>query len=334
MKPLATTKSRAALPLLASMLALSGVARAQTSPVDEHLRRGVDLRRAGRDDESVREFEAAYALSREARTAALLGLVRQALGRWLDADRLLREALATPDDPWVTRNRASLDAALEVVSRHVGRLLVRGNVEGAEVRVDDALVATLPMTEPARVLAGTVSLEVRAPGYETASRRFVVDPSLLVQEFVELRPAAVVAPPPVIVAPVAPPPPAVVAPASPPLEASSRWPARRVWATASLATGGAALALAGVAAAIREDAAVRYNSGGCPPLLTRSVGACADLSSQATAWETTAWIALPVGTALVATGVVLWLLPTRAAPSATRCAPTFSEPGLSCATTF
>jgi hypothetical protein len=334
MKPSVTMKSRAAVWVIAALLTHAGLAHAQTSPVDEHLRRGVDLRRAGRDDESVREFEAAYALSREARTAAQLGLVRQALGRWLDADRLLREALATPDDPWVTRNRASLDAAFEVVNRHVGRLLVRGNVEGAEVRVDDALVATLPMTDPARVLAGTVSLEVRASGYETVSRRFVVDPSLLVQEFVELRPAVIAPPPPVIAAPS----PVLIAPSpvivAPPLDAPSRWPARRVWATASLATGGAALVLAGVAAALREDAAVRYNSGGCPPLLTRSVGACADLASQATAWETTAWIALPVGTALAATGVVLWLLPTRATPSATRCAPSFTEPGLSCATTF
>ena len=60
-------------PVVASLLALLCVAptvSAQTDPVEDHLRRGVDLRRMGREAEARAEFEAAYAQRREPRTAA------------------------------------------------------------------------------------------------------------------------------------------------------------------------------------------------------------------------------------------------------------------------
>ncbi len=169
---------------LFALLALSSVASAQTTLFEDHLRRGVELRRAGHDLESIAEFEAAHALSPEPRASAQLGLAYQAVGRWLDAERLLHVALAASDDAWVTRNRAALDRALAVVAGHVGRLHVSGDVIGAEVRVDGAVIATLPMSEPAPVLAGTINLEVTAPGREPVSRRFTVEPGALVRESV------------------------------------------------------------------------------------------------------------------------------------------------------
>jgi hypothetical protein len=320
----------------------SNVAQTVTSEsVEGHLRRGVELRRAGRDDEAVAEFVEAHRLAPGPRTAAQLGLARQATGAWLDADRLLRESLASPDDPWVTRNRAALESMLAVTATHLGTLDVRANVPGARVRLDGAAVATLPLQEPLRVLSGVVSLEVSAPGHVTVSRRFVIDPGATVRESVELRPEApggsvAVAP---VVAPVAAP---VVAPAVPVVHASRRAPEGDLplrpwwgrWAWAPTSAGGAALALAGVALALREDTAVRYNSARCPPPPPPSPGACADLAGAAGTWETVAWTAGVTGAALVAVGVVMFALPTRGGRrgSALSCAP--AGAGVLCALRF
>jgi tetratricopeptide (TPR) repeat protein len=329
-------KVRLSLPLLALTVALPSLAAAQPAPFEEHLRRGVELRRAGRDLESIAEFEAAHRLSPEPRTSAQLGLACQAVGRWLDADRLLREALAAPDDAWVTRNRAALDRALAVVAGHVGRLEVSGDVPGAEVRVDGSLVATLPMAAPAPVLAGLVTLDVTAPGHEPVSRRFTVEPGALVRESVTLRPAA-----PTVVTPpvVTPPTPLIVAPpVVPPPVPPSRSTARLAWGIASLAGGAVALGLGGLALGLRDDAADRYNthSPGCPAPGTAAEGTdCADLESTERAWRTTAWVAFPVGAALVTTGALLLLLPPRREGRAgVQCAPVVAGAGLACAGRF
>lgn len=325
------------LPTLLGAWLLSATASAQPVAVDEHLRRGVDLRRAGRDDEAVGEFAEAYRLAPGPRTAAQLALARQALGAWLDADRLLREALSAPSDPWVARNRAALDAALAVVGHHLGSLEVRANVEGADLRVDGRAVARLPMTRPVPVLAGAISVEVAAPGYETASRRFIVDPGALVRESVELRPEAS-APepsPPAPVAPIALGPPAV-APSSvaqvAPVRALAPRPWWRRWAWAPAALGGATLAFAAVAFGLREDAAVQYNHQ-CPPAPPTD-GPCIDVASRAGTWETAAWASTAVGGALLATGLTLLALPepSRGNAAVLRCAP--AGAGVTCALRF
>lgn len=337
---------RASVVFAACALATAS-ARAQPSgaaapdAVEGHLRRGVELRRAGHDDEALAEFVEAHRLAPGPRTCAQLGLARQAVGDWLDADRLLRESLASPDDPWVSRNRASLEAVLAVTATHVGTLDVRANVPGAEVRLDGVTVATLPAREPLRVLAGMVSMEVSAPGHVTVLRRFVVDPGASVRESVELRPEA---PPPA--PPVAPPAPVVVVPAPappPPVRAprpAVRAPARpwwRRWAWAPTAVGGAALGLAGVAVALREDAAVRYNAADnrCPPApMPPSPGVCAGIADTAATWEAVAWSAGVAGAALLATGVTMFALPTggRRGGVSFGCAPT--GPGVDCTLRF
>jgi hypothetical protein len=65
-----------------------------------------------------------------------------------------------------------LDNALQTIRGHLASLTVSSNVEhGAELWVNGQRVAALPMREPVHVEAGTVSIEVRANGYNTAHRR-------------------------------------------------------------------------------------------------------------------------------------------------------------------
>jgi len=135
------------------------------------VRRGIELRR-GRDDEAAaREFERAYKLYASPRAAGQLGLSKQALGLWEEAERFVAEALrAAGSDPWVKKYRGVLDEALGTIQKHLGRIEVIGDPEGAEVAMNGRRVGKLPLGEPVRVSEGGVDIDVRAPGYSPGQR--------------------------------------------------------------------------------------------------------------------------------------------------------------------
>lgn len=114
------------------------------------LRRGVELRRQGDDAAALAAFTAAYAALPDARAAAQLATTHQALGHWVEADRLLGEALAAASDPWIVRGtRAALAAAAAEIARHLGTLDVVGETVGAEALLDGRVVGRLPARGPA-----------------------------------------------------------------------------------------------------------------------------------------------------------------------------------------
>jgi len=168
-----------------AMMLWAGAASGQDA-VDALVHQGVGLRQAGRDEEAVAVFVRAVAARREGRTLAQLSQAEQALGRWVDADAHLREALGYTDEAWIVRNRSALESALAVIDGRVGSLVVRGGPPGATVHVDGRRVATLPMETPARVRAGRVAVEVSAPGHVTVQRSLEVEPRAIAREEVWL----------------------------------------------------------------------------------------------------------------------------------------------------
>lgn len=238
--------------VLAAALVMAGrAAGAQAvgeGEVDALVRHGVELRQRGDDAGALAELQRAHTRSEEPRVLAQLALAEQAMGRWLDADRHLRAALRSDADPWIVRNRTALHQAEEQLNAHLGRLRVAGAVEGAEVFANDERVATLPMAEPARVVAGTNVIEVRATGYVTMTRRVQVEPGQESREtFAFVREAPSVAP--VSALRLAP-----AAPSGEP-EVARGGGAQRAFAWASLATGAAGVGL-GVFALMRRDGLV------------------------------------------------------------------------------
>ena len=156
-------------PAAAFALTLGLLARgalAQTDAAGAALREGVELRARGQDEAALAAFRRSWEIAPGPRARAQMALAEQALGRWIQAEQHLQEALVAEADPWIRRHRAALRAALEVIGEHLGGLDVRGGVPGAEVRVEGRARGTLPLVLPLRVPVGTVVLEVRAPGQE------------------------------------------------------------------------------------------------------------------------------------------------------------------------
>jgi len=170
---------------------LGGAARAHAADgggggEEEALRRGFELREKGSDEAALAEFQRAYDLKKGARARAQMALAEQALGRWIDAEAHLTEALQQTRDPWIARNRPLLEQALGEIRQHVGSLELSGGTPGAEVRVNGRVAGKMPLDGPLRVEAGSVSLEVRAAGYLPVVRTINVPANGLAREPITL----------------------------------------------------------------------------------------------------------------------------------------------------
>lgn len=146
--------------------------------------------RAGRHEEALALFRRAHATCGGVRALARAALTEAALGRWLDADRHLREALEHADDPWIVQNRAALEVEARRIDEHVGVLLVTGAGPEGEVLLDAQPAGAWPMREPTRVLAGLVTVTVRVVGFRSVERTVRVAPSVITREEVTLAPEA------------------------------------------------------------------------------------------------------------------------------------------------
>ena len=161
------------------------------------IRQGVELRGQKKDERALPLFEKAYQLSRSPRTAGQLGLVEMALGYFVDAEKYLGEAVASPDHPWVAKNLATLKAQLATAKTQIGDLYIVGEPAGAEVLVNGKPVGKLPLSSPIRLDKGRADVQVRAAGYVASTDSVVMvggkreDRSYRLQ-----REAVAVAPPP------------------------------------------------------------------------------------------------------------------------------------------
>jgi hypothetical protein len=108
-------------------------------------------------------------MSRTPKAVAQVGLAEQALGRWEDADVHLAEALRATNDPWISKNRKTLEDAMTVIKQHVARVEVVAEPAGADILVNGKKVGTAPLPGAVRVSAGEVTVEARSAGYMTAS---------------------------------------------------------------------------------------------------------------------------------------------------------------------
>jgi len=148
--------------------------RADATQDEVLLRRGVELRRQGRDEEALEIFRSAFRLRATPRAQAQMGLAEQALGHWVDADADIAAAVRAREDPWIARNMNTLLAAHGKVLQHLGQLQVLGSPAGATIQIDDRNVGALPMKAPVHVPLGEVVISVSAPGHLSITRRTTI----------------------------------------------------------------------------------------------------------------------------------------------------------------
>jgi hypothetical protein len=238
--------------------------------VDTLLRQGVALRKERKDREAFELFQRAVDLQKTPRALAQLGLCEQALGLWPKAESHIKEALDAAGDPWITKNRSTLEESVRAIDAHLGSLEIWGDPADAEVLFNGRPVGALPATGAVRVEIGQVTVTVRAKGYADTIRTIDVKGGDSLRENVTLVAAA----PAPIMPPVAPAPtageqtPSLVAqPGATADEASARPVYARWWFWTSIG----AVAAGGVVAAI---------------LLSRGQSSSCDANVKCTTWGT------------------------------------------------
>ena len=259
----------ATLLVLGALATVSSRAHAQGSATGDPevlIQQGLELREKGDDGAALVQFRRAYDLVKSGRALAQVALAEQALGRWVDAEAHLTEAIGRADDAWIARQKTLLEQALGEIQNHLGSLEITGGRPGAEVLVNGQTAGRMPLAKPLRVPAGSVALELRATGYLPVQRTVIVAARTLARE-------------PVILVPVAgslsePPPqqgarpltgiPAIGSPEEPVRAGSgSAWGWRRTTGWVLIAAGAAGIGTGVGFHIARESRAKAFNRDGC-----------------------------------------------------------------------
>jgi hypothetical protein len=200
------------------------------------IREGVQLRGQDQTARALPLFEKAYRISRTPRAAGQLGLCELELGHYAEAELHLAEALATPNHPWIAKNRSTLKRQLDVARANVGELALTVSPSTAEVLLDQKPSDKALRGGPIHLKKGPVDVEVRAPGYRPVRETIVIAAG----KREERTYALVLEPPPLATVPAAESGPSVaLATGEPPSPSGHQSAPLRI---AAWATGGGALA--------------------------------------------------------------------------------------------
>ena len=254
---------------------------------DALIAKGLELRRQEKQIDALDLFQRAHAIAPSSRTLGQMGLVEASLQRWAAAEDHVTAALATPNDPWVRKNRGFLDQALATARGHVGELEIVGPA-GTEVSLDGKPVGCLPAVPVLRRSEGPVVVTATGAGFKDFSKTVAIAGGArtslaIVLDPVESRPVIALSPPV----------PQVASPLPPPVPE----PPRRSWKTwtgGTLAAAGAGLLVWG-AVSITVD-----GKDACGSLTGPGCRAVYDT-------KTAGW-ALAAGGAAVVTGGTILLL--------------------------
>jgi hypothetical protein len=265
-----------------------------------------------------------------------MALAEQALGHWAAAETNLQEALRASADPWIAKNRSTLESSLAVIDQRLGTLEILGQPVGAEVRVEGQVVGTLPLNKPLRVTAGGVAIELRAPGHITIARSVTVPASELTRENIVLQPSPKETPKVSEDASGIPPPIAVPHSGSADPTTAAQGTQTAAWVT--LGAAGLLLAGGGTGLVIREVLAQKHNRNCAPGVPNPDVAGCEESSATGDLVLTLSIVSLTAGGVMA---VISWVLFTRSsaptpktASAGFACLPSASSFGLACAARF
>lgn len=181
---------------LSAQLAISDVALAKSSK--QLIEEGLNLRERGQDQRALQLFQEAYRKTPTAQALAQIALAEQALGRWVDAQLHLSEALQSKE-AWIAQRSAPLNRALQAIRDRLARVEVLGAPAGAKVLINGKQIGTLPLSAPIYVTAGSTLIELRAQGHRSSNRTIELKAGAFGRETIELLPLPKPSPPPAVV---------------------------------------------------------------------------------------------------------------------------------------
>jgi hypothetical protein len=162
--------------------------RAEDDP-EALIRQGNELRKQGDGARAYGYFKRAYDYAHTPRTAAQLALVEQSLGRFDDAELHFSESLAG-SDPWIERNRVTLEDSRRKVRANLGRIEIQDPPAGSTIGVRERAAMAIPVDGTVWAKPGEATIRISAPGREPVIRTVSVTGGAIVR--IELpRPAPV-----------------------------------------------------------------------------------------------------------------------------------------------
>jgi tetratricopeptide (TPR) repeat protein len=178
----------AALPILQAEPPVGGGPSNSAAASEQLVLKGVELRKQRKHLEAYDYFRRAFDISPTARPAAQLGLVEYQLGRWVDSEIHLEQALRAAGDPWIRKNRETIQQALDTVRSHIAYIEIKGTPAGADVSVNGRKVGKLPLEGLVKAGDGYAEVLVGAAGYAPVRQSLNLQAQLTQQFFVTLEP--------------------------------------------------------------------------------------------------------------------------------------------------
>ncbi|MEO8903951.1 MAG: PEGA domain-containing protein [Polyangiaceae bacterium] len=143
-------------------------ARAQDKGAEARVRfeRGYALAQSGAFEQSIQEFELAYAASPNFSVLFNLAQAYGALGRVVKAKQTLQRYLDLGGDAIDAEQRRRTGELIAYYLGRIGRIAVTGLPSGAELSLDAEELGAVPVEAPQDAAAGRHVLSVRAQGYD------------------------------------------------------------------------------------------------------------------------------------------------------------------------
>jgi tetratricopeptide (TPR) repeat protein len=137
----------------------------------QRFERGLLLFRDGAYELALIEFERAHELVPNYRVLYNIGQVSIVMGRYAKASIALTAYLEQGGAEVDEDRRAAVQGDLKMLDGRTATVLIMSNVDGAEVLLDDEVVAVTPMKKPLLVDAGSHSISVRRAGWTTSTKK-------------------------------------------------------------------------------------------------------------------------------------------------------------------
>ena len=174
---------------LVSTLSSAGLAANEDPEVEALLKRGIQLRRDGADEEALAVFlEAETKSPSSVRVLLHVATAAQAASKWVMANEYLEKASSHQGDEYYQRYATEIEEVRAATAQRVGRFRAIGEPDGAEVILNGEAIGPLPMITPKTIEAGSYVLEVTKPGFYALRRPIAVRGGVLTRETVELNP--------------------------------------------------------------------------------------------------------------------------------------------------